>query len=74
MAGPSRSVLSRVTHFVFGIAVNFDMRATIATPAPGGPGGNLVAAVTWGYDMGRGPARIRLRYTIDQAAGSVCAP
>jgi hypothetical protein len=50
------------------------MTATIRAPPSGGPSGNLVAGVSWNYDIGRGPIRIRLRYTIDQAVGATCTP
>lgn len=73
-AGPAHSVIDTVTHWVFNWPINFNMTATIALAPPGGPAGNLAAAVTWAYDVGRGPARIRLRYIIDQAVGSVCNP
>ena len=74
IAGPGKSVINTVTHWFFGLAINYNMTATINSLPPGGPSGNLVAGVSWGYDIGRGPLRLRLRYKIDRAAGSTCEP
>lgn len=74
IAGPGKSVTSTVTHWFFGLAINYNMTATINSLPPGGGSGNLVAGVSWGYDIGRGPLRLRLRYKIDRAAGSTCEP
>ncbi|MEJ7602751.1 MAG: M4 family metallopeptidase [Kofleriaceae bacterium] len=74
MKGFKHSVTDTVVHWVVNWPVNYNMTATIISPPPGGPTGNLVAAVSWNYDIGRGPIRIRLRYTIDQAVGSTCTP
>ena len=74
MKGFAHSVTDTVTHWFFNWPINYNMTATIVAPPSGGPTGNLVAGVSWNYDVGRGPIRIRLRYTIDQAVGSTCMP
>jgi hypothetical protein len=69
--GPSNSCSHAWTVYVCGWPVNFNRSVTLNAQPPGTP--NLSAPVTWSTDVGQN-MRFRLRYYIDQPAGTACTP